>query len=114
MSVVSIEYFPAGLIQFPLTPTPFDIGVGYTFLRVPSTLHWLLAPVAVVGAIWLAMSRIERLFVIYALITIAIFAALPKFLGPRHRFQIVFIVAWAQFHGLWTLINRRYKIIVKD
>jgi len=112
MSVISIRQFPKGLLQFPLTPTPWDIGVGYTFLRIPSTIHWLLAPITVIGGIWLVMERIERLFVIYALVTTVLFAAVPLQLGPRHRFQIVFIVAWAQFHGLWVLLNRRYNITV--
>lgn len=110
--LVDLSNFPGGVIRFPLTPTPWDTAKWYSFLVLPSAIHWLTFPIAIFGGIWLAMNRIERLLMIYLVVIVCFFAVVPQLLGPRHRFQAVFVISFAQFHGLWTIIQRRYDLAV--
>ncbi len=94
-----------GVIRFPLTPQPWQIEPEYTFLILPSILHWLtLIPAAGAAlALWRTRSR-ERILLCYLLITTLFFALVPEVQGPRHRVQITFLIAWLQFHAfyLWS------------
>ena len=46
---------------------------------------------------------VSRLFLIYAALIIVSYAVTEELLGPRHRFQLTFILAWMQFHFLWQM-----------
>lgn len=96
-----------GFIQFLLTPRPWGINPSYSFLIVPSTVHWLLAPIAAFGALNVVRtSRIGRFLVFYAIIVVCFFSVVPVLIGPRHRLQMSIVLAWLQFHGLWTINER--------
>jgi hypothetical protein len=103
----------AGLVKFPLTPTPWDIASHYQFLSIPATLHWLAFPLTLIGGVWLGLRRRERLLVTYVLAIVLVYAVLPDLLGPRHRLQVIYIVAFMQFHGAWTLLHRHYRFFLR-
>mgnify|MGYP000112020698 CR=1 FL=1 len=95
--------FAYGFVRFLLTPRPWGVAESYSFLVIPAMLHWITLVPAAVGALWLCRdSKIARLFVIYAGIVLCFYGLVPELQGPRHRYQISFIFAWAQFHFLWT------------
>jgi hypothetical protein len=93
-----------GWLRTLLSPLPWSLETAYGFLQVPALLHFVTFPAAVYGA-WLLLRRpgtIRFLFVYAALILVAV-AAHPELQGPRHRIQILFLLSWAEFHGLYTL-----------
>jgi hypothetical protein len=62
----------------------------------------------VVGCImlWNEVPR-ARVLIVYLLVALVAYGAgLDELQGPRHRVQLIFIYAWAQFHFLWYLLPR--------
>lgn len=47
-----------------------------------------------------------RILLLYLLIVIGFYGIFPELQGPRHRVQVVFIIAWMQFDFLWYLLVR--------
>lgn len=93
-----------GAVRFTLTPRPWDIDQDYAFLLIPAALHWLLFLPACLGALVLWRdSKLARLCLLYVALLIALYAMTEELLGPRQRFQITFVIAWAQFHCFWLL-----------
>lgn len=104
---------PAGLadgfFKFALTPRPWGMAEGYRFLLFPASLHWLLAPVAIAGALdlWRRYPR-ARPVLCYLVLLFAFYAVVPRLHGPRHRFQCAFALAWLQFHGFHEGLRRAF------
>jgi hypothetical protein len=105
-----IEYLqPAGLafglLRFPLTPRPWSIQPNYTFLFVPSIVQWILFIPAVMAAatLW-SRNALARIPILYLLITIVFFAVVPEVQGPRHRVQVLPLIAWLEFHAIWLAL----------
>lgn len=105
-----VQLYPAaaaaGVVQFALTPRPWSIEPAYTFLRIPSLLHWLFFVPAVAGAylLW-RYSAIGALMLIYMGVTLLFYAVVPELQGPRYRIQVTFIWAWMQFHAVYELLR---------
>jgi len=91
-----------GLLRFPLTPRPWSIQPNYTFLLLPSVLHWVFFVPTVFAAIalWVRVP-LARIPILYLLTTIAFFAVIPEVQGPRHRVQVLPLFAWLEFHAMW-------------
>ncbi len=95
-----------GMIHFVLTPQPWSIEPNYSFVFIPSVLHWIFAVPAAVG-MWLAWrrSRNLRLLVIYFVVVTLFYAAVPDLQGPRQRLQVSFIWAWFEFHFFYLILT---------
>ena len=93
-----------GITRIILTPQPWSVSEANGFLLIPSILHLVMLPAAAIGLVllWREMPP-SRLAVLYALVVLGIFAIFPLQLGPRHRYQVVFVTCWAQMHTLWHL-----------
>jgi len=97
-----------GTVKMALSPQPWSIDPNYSFLLLPSLLHWLLFFPTVIGCImlWHDVPR-ARPLIVYLLTALVVYGAgLDELQGPRHRVQLIFIYAWAQFHVLWYLLPR--------
>lgn len=100
------EGFVFSLMRFTLTPQPWSIDPAYSFLLIPSILHWLLLIPALIGGVLLWRgSKEARMLLLYFVVISVFYSFVPELQGPRHRLQIVFILAWAQFHFLWTRLR---------
>lgn len=98
----------AGTVRFALTPQPWKITDEYSFLFASSLLHWLFFLPTLWGIwhLWNS-SKVVRVFLIYLACIICAFAINDELLGPRHRLQVSFIFAWAQFHFHWHMLLAR-------
>ena len=95
---------PKGMLRFLLSPQPWSVDPQYSFLIVPSVLHWLLFGPAIAAAVLLWRSRPSaRLPLLYLASAAALYSLIPLAQGPRHRVQTVFVLAWLQYHALWVL-----------
>lgn len=96
----------AGLPRFLMTPLPWNLTPGYEFLLLPSALHLLLLfpALAVAPRVWNEYPR-ARLLLLYLAVAVAAYAIVPSLQGVRQRFQVGFVLAWLQFHALWTLLR---------
>ncbi len=96
-----------GTVRFLFTPRPWGITSNYAFLLLPSVLHWLMAPLLAYG-LWLLWKRLPdlRCVLIYGAVVVAFYACVPELQGPRHRFQIVFLLALAQYGAVVDLARR--------
>lgn len=97
-----------GMVRMLLTPQPWSVSVGNGFLLLPSILHVATFVPAAIGAVWLwRRSPMLRLPLLYCAIIIVLFSAFPAQQGPRHRHQVIFMLAWAQFTFAWQLLRVR-------
>lgn len=101
MNLIAPASAPVGAIRYVLSPRPWATDASYGFLGLPMVFHWLMiVPALVAGiAIWRS-NTLARLPLLYVLLTVVVYAAAPMFHGPRHRVQMLFVVAWLQFHVL--------------
>jgi hypothetical protein len=101
---------PAGLaggaVRFLLTPRPWGLAEGSGFLLLPSVLHWLTLPLLAYGVLHLAARSSGRLLLAYLGTVVAFYAQVPEVQGPRHRYQLVFVLAILQFEGLYGLLRQ--------
>jgi hypothetical protein len=100
-----ISFNPAdlafGWLRTLLSPQPWSLQRGYGFLEVPATLHLITIGFAAYGAYLLYReARQLRLTFVYAALLLLAVAAYPELQGPRHRIQLLFLVAWCQFQGV--------------
>lgn len=94
-----------GMMQFLVTPRPWGIEPRYSFLLLPALLHWLVLPLATFGGIQMwRRGPIGRALIMYFLALIVFYGMIPQLQGPRHRYQGVFVLAMAQFQGLYALM----------
>lgn len=99
--------WPYGIVRFVLTPRPWGINASYTFLVVPSFLHWLTMLFTAIGALYVnRTSKLGRLLLSYLLVVVVFYGAIPALQGPRHRYQVTPLVAWLQFHFCWVVKER--------
>ena len=93
-----------GVARFSLTPIPWNVEPVYEYLVIPTSLHWLSFIPALVarGYLW-GESKYARLFFIYLACLVGLYAITEDLLGPRQRFQVAFLFAWAQFHFAWKM-----------
>lgn len=110
MEYVYPRFFPFGFARMLFTPKPWDVAPSYSFLVVPSVLHWIAFIPAVIGGgkLYLRSHR-ARMFLIYLVVILGFYAVVPELQGPRHRYQVSFVFAWMQFHFLW-LVSRRVEV----
>lgn len=96
-----------GTGRMVLTPLPWSVEPEYTFLLLPAVLHWLFFVPAVVGGVmlWREQPQVRPLFV-YLAIALLLYGAFDELQGPRHRVQLIFIYAWAQFHFVWYVLHK--------
>jgi hypothetical protein len=97
-----------GTVKMALSPQPWSIDPNYSFLLLPSLLHWLMLIPTVIGCfmLWHEVPR-ARVPIVYLLVALVAYGAgLDELQGPRHRVQLIFIYAWGQFHFLWYLLPR--------
>lgn len=108
---------PSGLVQLApgaaivgvaralLTPQPWSIDPGYSFLLIPSLLHWLFLLPMVVGAVgvW-RWSPVGALVVLYAGTIVLFYGLVPELQGPRQRLQIAFVLAWCAYHAIYRFL----------
>ena len=106
---------PYGFFRFLLTPRPWGVSESYSFLFIPSLLHWLLFVPALASAwrLWKLLPP-ARLLLMYLLVTVAFYGAVPELQGPRQRIQVVFIIAWLQFDALRQLWHGALRAPVFD
>jgi hypothetical protein len=96
-----------GLIRFLLTPIPLNTDTAYSFLDVPATVHWLLMPFALFGAlkVYQVGTPFSRFFLLYFATFTAVYSLFGELQGPRHRVQLDFAWAVFQFAGMLELAN---------
>ncbi len=95
-----------GPIKMALTPQPWSVSPEYSFLVVPSIIHWcLFIPGLVSGVVLWLRSPGFRFAAIYFAAVIVFHGLIPELLGPRQRLQAVWVFAWIQFDFLWFMIT---------
>ena len=95
-----------GTLRFALTPQPWSIEPGYSFLTVPSLLHWaLFAPSIVAGAFLWRRSPAASLLILFLAATTVFYGMVPLLQEPRHRFQMAFVWVWLQYHCIFEVIR---------
>ena len=101
---ITLESIFSGTARMLGTPLPWNLVEEYSFLLLSSILHLLFLIPAIWG-MWVLWRNypMARLYIIYSMIIIVLYAVVEILMGPRHRFQIAFVFAWAQFHFLWML-----------
>ncbi len=106
------EDYVYGPIRMALTPQPWRISPEYSFLLIPSILHWFffLPCLAAAVSLW-RKNQVFRLASIIAIICIIFRGLVPDLLGPRQRFPVAWVFAWLQFHAIWlTSIPARERL----
>jgi hypothetical protein len=88
-----------------LTPQPWSVDPAYSFLLLPSVLHWLMLGPGGVGA-WLLWRRspAAALPILYLGVITLFYAVIPEIITPRNRVQALFGWAWIQYHVLYELV----------
>jgi hypothetical protein len=95
-----------GVVRMLLTPQPWSVSRANDFLLLPAIMHVVTFVPAIIGAVWLwQRSPVLRLPLVYSFLIIVLFSAFPAQQGPRHRLQVVFMLAWAQFTFAWQLLR---------
>lgn len=96
-----------GVFRFPLTPRPWSLEPAYTFLLLPSILHWIFFVPAVVGAfsLW-RRSELAKLLILFLATAIVFYAIVEMLQNPRQRYQLSYIIVWMQYHSVVLLINK--------
>ena len=86
-------------LKMTLTPRPWGLDTEYQFLFIASLFHWLFYFPMLIGIVlmWRQYPQV-RILLIYFAIIMLFYGSFTEGLGPRQRFQISFIYAWAQFH----------------
>lgn len=109
LGLASMGNFIRGL----MTPQPWSIVDSYSFLIIPSLVHWILLPFFLLGII--ALYRLPTwgpVLVAFTVFTLLIGVVAPAMQGPRQRFQIEFILIACQIAGLYmaSRLHRGYLL----
>lgn len=95
-----------GLVRFLLTPRPWAVDPGYSFLLFPSIAHWVfVVPALAAGVVLWRRSPGARLPLLYFGLVLLLYALVPDAQSPRRRVQAIFVLSWLQFHFLWLLVH---------
>lgn len=112
---LTLPEFIFNAARIVLTPRPWGVNTGFSFLIVPSTLHWLfIAPMAVSLLFLWRRSEYIRLLIIFSSVFVVFYAIFPGLASARMRYQIVFVFSLLQFHMLWevaSMIEVRPKVL---
>ncbi len=103
-----------GLFRMSLMPRFWAIGDKKSFLLFPSLLHWFFYLPTLWG-LWKLWHRSKEisLLIIYLFLCLLLYGTFPEnYQSSRRRVQVVFMIAWAQFHYLW-LLTRKANFNVK-
>jgi len=93
-----------GPFKMAMTPRPWNIAREYSFLLVPSILHWcFILPGLIAGALLWRRNEVFRLAAILGLVFLTFYGLVPELLGPRQRLQVAWVFAWLQFHTIWLI-----------
>ena len=104
LGLVNLKGIMYGAAHFLLQPAPWKLTEPATYLLIPSILHWLMIPVACVGALSLIKEGPEGRMIIWIVVLGTLFyAAFPLIASTRHRAPFDFLIALIQFHGLWFI-----------
>lgn len=104
---------PYGIIRMLLTPQPWSIERAYSFLLIPSILHWIMFFPSLFGGLKLRrLSKETNLLLIYFIIAILFYGSYQELQGVRHRVQVAPIIAWMQFHFLWMAVKGSFRVTV--
>ncbi len=96
-----------GMLRFLVTPRPWGIEDNYRFVLFPSVLHWMLLPVALYEVLRFERVLARNLVLFFALM-VFFYGFFPRLQGPRHRYQLAFVLALFQFHGVAVLATRAF------
>ena len=78
-SLLDFSNIAVGPFQALLTPRPWNIEEEYSFLLVPSIMHWALIVPTFVGSVLLwKRSKFERLLIIYLVLVICLCSVVPE------------------------------------
>ncbi len=107
-AVLEPAEFGIGVVHYLIGPIPWQVEENYSFLTLPSWIHWILFPLAVLGFVkyWKTHPR-SRLVLIYFALVVFAFAITPEVRGARHRLQLMPIFAWLQYSFIWDLLPRK-------
>ncbi|MCC6953611.1 MAG: hypothetical protein IT290_05800 [Deltaproteobacteria bacterium] len=106
-SYISTSVSPFGSIRFLLMPQFWHVEPEREgFIFVPSIFHWMMFLPMIYGGfrLWFVDSKVHLLFFYFALI-VAFYTFVPELQGTRQRFQLVYFIAWMQFHALWLFVH---------
>ena len=111
-----IEYSPInvlfGFLRFLLTPQPWNLSDSYGFLLYSSIMHSLFFIPFVWGSYLLfKKNNVIKFYIVYMLVVACFYSLVPDLQGPRHRYQLVTVICWAQFHFLYSVLNSYYSKI---
>ncbi len=106
LDLVHLQNAGYGLVRFLVTPQPWSLEDNYSFLLIPSIVHWVLLPVLAFGAVrtWRDLPAL-RLLSLYCLMLMGLYAVVPQLLGPRERLQLTPILSLLTFHGAYSLLG---------
>ncbi len=109
---LNLESAAFGTARVLLTPIPGRIDECYSFLFLPALLHLAFLLPAAIGFLGLWRTcPLARLYLLYLLLILGLYAVTEELQGPRHRFQVAFVFVWIQFHFLWMLsADRRASV----
>jgi hypothetical protein len=111
LGILAFNYFPPGyvkhlqletglfgILRMAVTPRPWMLTHEYSFLLIAASLHWILFGWTIIGC-WMLWKRsiFGKWLIIYACGMLVAFGLTPEVAGPRHRFQIDFVVVIAQY-----------------
>lgn len=98
---LSLGSIPFGLVHYLLSPQPWAIEAEYGFLTVAAVCTWLSLPLTTAGVVslWYRVPR-SRTAVIFLVVAMLLVAATPEVRGPRHRYMVTFVLAWAQVQAV--------------
>ena len=109
LQILDLNTLLFNTLRFVGMPLPWQVEETYTFLIIPSIMHWVFLFPSCIGLWYLwRCSNLSRLYVIYFALAVALYATSEDLLGPRQRFQIAFVFIWGQAHFLWMMRPARY------
>ena len=98
-------------LRFLLTPSPevylSNMEPKYGFCYLALFLHHIFLPLTMIGFIKLSKNRLFFPIALFLIQIVIFYALVPSSIGPRHRYQVVWIFVWCQFHALWALLQKR-------
>ncbi|MGI9255935.1 MAG: hypothetical protein ACR2PY_03270 [Salinispira sp.] len=104
----TIRSFPIGFLRFSVTPIPFNTTLHYSFLNIPSIIHWLLFPFMLAGItqFWKTGKMPLRFLVIVVFVFTCFYASFSLLQGPRHRIQLSYNILLFQFVSFYPFISK--------